>query len=212
MKRTEHSESRTPVALVSFALSDERVGVCIPGFETVVIQTGVGKTNASSILTEALLRYRPAMVLNVGSAGTLVMHPGDVLPATKFVDSDLEHLRFEGLETEIDNDSIFVQLPPAIIAGQAEHRSFTVSTGDSFVTEVADRGSFHGDAIDMEAFAEAAVCRRWGVPFLAVKYITDVVGQNSVALWSERLADMRRHLSDYFSRHEVRQALAGALH
>ena len=50
----------------------------------------------------------------------------------------------------------------------------------------------------MEAYALAVVCGRMGLPFVSVKYITDVVGQNSVAHWEDRLADARKGLTVYF--------------
>ena len=51
---------------------------------------------------------------------------------------------------------------------------------------------------DMEAYAQAQVCRELGIPFLAVKYVTDIVGQNSVKHWEDKLADARRDLTAYF--------------
>jgi adenosylhomocysteine nucleosidase len=51
----------------------------------------------------------------------------------------------------------------------------------------------------MEAYAQAYVCRERGVPFVSVKFFTDVIGQNSVKLWEEKLADARKGLAAFFS-------------
>ena len=61
-----------------------------------------------------------------------------------------------------------------------------------------DANETDGDVVDMEAYAQAQVCRELGIPFLAVKYVTDIVGQNSVKHWEDKLADARRDLTAYF--------------
>ena len=56
----------------------------------------------------------------------------------------------------------------------------------------------HGDVIDMEAFAEALVCKKMNIPFVSVKYITDVVGKNSLKAWEDKLSDARKGLQRFF--------------
>ena len=53
----------------------------------------------------------------------------------------------------------------------------------------------------MEAFAEATVCQEMGVPYISLKYITDVVGQNSVQAWADKLASAREDLAQYLERY-----------
>ena len=69
------------------------------------------------------------------------------------------------------------------------------NTGDTFLTELLD---VKGDVVDMEAFAQAFVCRAKNVPFIAVKYVTDIIGQNSVKHWEDKLADARKGLGEFF--------------
>ncbi|KAA3981204.1 nucleosidase, partial [Bacteroides ovatus] len=52
---------------------------------------------------------------------------------------------------------------------------------------------------DMEAYAQAFVCRSKEIPFISVKYVTDIIGQNSVKHWEDKLADARQGLSHYFN-------------
>ena len=70
-----------------------------------------------------------------------------------------------------------------------------ISCGDNFVTEGE---GFGADVVDMESFAEYDVCQELGVPFFAIKYVTDVIGQNSMEIWEKRLADSRTALTTYF--------------
>lgn len=189
---------RLPVLLVCFALEEECVDVDIPGFETRILLTGVGKVKATLRLTESILRMRPDFVLNVGTAGTLRHRVGDILVSTHFVDRDHEGLELYGLESEIRTTGRG-QMPfqSKIAAGnEFGEDDLIVNTGDNFVT-VAD--SITGDVVDMEAFAEAVVCESYGLPFVSVKCVTDIIGRNSVRQWSERLADARRALAAFFS-------------
>ena len=64
------------------------------------------------------------------------------------------------------------------------------------MTEV---GNFTGDTIDMEAFAQAHVCKLMDVNFVAVKYITDIIGQNSREVWLDKLRDAREALKEFFA-------------
>lgn len=69
------------------------------------------------------------------------------------------------------------------------------NTGDSFVTDVCD---IEGDVVEMEAYAEAEVCKSMNIPFVSVKYVTDVIGQNSVEDWASKLSDARTGLRRFF--------------
>ena len=55
----------------------------------------------------------------------------------------------------------------------------------------------------MESYAEADVCREMGVPFFAVKYVTDIVGQNSSQEWFAKLADARDGLTKFFNKNVI---------
>ena len=50
----------------------------------------------------------------------------------------------------------------------------------------------------MEAYAQAAVCKERQLPFVSVKYVTDVIGQNSVKHWQDKLAEARKSLNEFF--------------
>ena len=53
------------------------------------------------------------------------------------------------------------------------------------------------DAVDMESYAMAFVCQKYRIPFLSIKYITDVVGQNSQQHWEDKLHDARIGLGNF---------------
>ncbi|MCQ4917131.1 nucleosidase, partial [Bacteroides nordii] len=68
----------------------------------------------------------------------------------------------------------------------------TSNTGDSFLNEFTD---IEGDLHHMEAYAQAFVCTSKEIPFISVKFVSDVIGQISVKHWEDKLADARTGLS-----------------
>lgn len=179
--------------LVVQALPEECTLVSLPGAHVEHVYTGVGKVNAALRLVLAVERMKPDLVINVGTAGTLRHQVGDIVLCTHFADRDLQVLGDLGVtwqqhtQATIGNFPWDWKLPTDGLC----------STGDSFVTDAA---GMEGDVVDMEAYAEAQVCNELGIPFLSVKYVTDVVGQNSVKHWEDKLADARQGLSAYFEK------------
>ncbi len=181
--------------LISFALPEE-----MPDFtasESVrVITTRVGKANAAYKLTKNIVDFKPDIVVNAGTSGTVKWNVGDIVVARRFYDRDLAPLTIEGVVSEIEvGEALHI---PSIIENREAFGDFTVNTGDDFVTDLSNVA---GDVIDMEGFAQAMVCKEENIPFVSVKYITDIIGQNSVKVWNEKLADAREALGDYFNKY-----------
>lgn len=170
----------------------------------VEVVTGVGKTQAATSVAMAVAKHNPDLVLNIGTAGTYRHNVGDILVARHFVDRNLWTIPIEGLVREIDlsNLSFGYGLHSLINHEESDH-AIKINTGDNFVTEAGE--DLGCDAVDMESFAMAWVCKQTGKPFLSVKYITDVLGQNSIAAWADKLACARRDLQAYFeaNRHKI---------
>ena len=167
-------------AIVAFALQEEVVPVSISGFEVHTILTKITKVQAAFRLTKAIFELQPDFVLNVGTAGTLAYSVGDIFSATHFIDRDSAKQNFTSISSEVQTTPLLSL--PSIVEGQV--------TTDAFIV--------NGAAVDMEAFAEALVCREMGIPFQSVKYITDKIGANSMKHWEDKLADARTALADYF--------------
>lgn len=179
--------------LVVQALPEEYAPTPLPCAEVKHLYTGVGKVNAAVRLMKAIHEWRPDVVLNVGTAGTAIHRVGDILLCTRFMDRDLRVLADFGVVWQQDTGNKVDAFPWdwGLPVGAL------CNTGDSFVTDAAHA---EGDVVDMEAYAEAQACQELGIPFLAVKYVTDVVGQNSVKHWEDKLADARRDLAAYFAK------------
>lgn len=183
--------------LLAYALPEEFVDVEVSGCETRPILTGVGKACSAIRLTRALLELKPSLVINIGTAGTFNLNVGDVVVSSHFIDRDFYRLKLPGLEYEKHSSTGMLngKLPSLISGKEVWDKPFTVSTGDDFVTDAA---SADGDVVDMEAYAEALACEEQKVPFISVKFVSDVVGRNSVEIWQDKLSAARKALSLYF--------------
>lgn len=185
--------------LLVYAIPEEKIEINIPNAEVIYVETGMGKVNAAMKTMRAICEYHPDMVINYGSAGTLNHNIGDIIVCNRFIDRDLQKVTLNGVVSEIvfGTDAARHVLTEQRLTERAKVLWGTCNTGDSFITSGAD---IEGDVVDMESYAMADVCREMGIPFIAVKYVTDVVGQNSVESWQEKLADARKGLTDFFAK------------
>jgi len=168
--------------LLVMALSQENAGNRLGALGHDIIYTGVGKVNATLHLCTALTGrdLQNLVVINLGSAGSHVHDAGAVIWATRFFERDMDatalgftlgQTPFEE-HTYLDNGLAIPGMPQA-----------ACYTGDSFVT--SRHPSLRFDIIDMEAYALAKVCRHFGVPFLALKFITDGANGHAAGDWVE---------------------------
>ncbi len=186
--------------LLVFAIPQEVFPITIPQAETIQITTGMGKTAAATAVASAICQHKPDLVLNIGTVGTYSHNVGDILVSRHFIDRDMSRVPIEGLYKEIDmQDLSFGNNLPSIINGTPSDQHVTINTGDNFV--MCPDEAMGCDAVDMESFAMAYACKQANVPFLSVKYVTDVLGQNSVAAWVDKLAAARHDLSAYIKKY-----------
>lgn len=184
--------------LVTYAVQGEFTELKFPGLigeeevQVGYLRTGVGKVKSAFYLSEAISHAQPDLVVNVGTAGTIRHQVGDIFVCRHFVDRDMQKLVELGMEYEIDSMDLLSQKDIVYTTGRR-----CMQYGDTFLTELSD---VSGDVVDMEAYAQALVCRAKNVPFISVKYVTDIIGQNSVKHWEDKLADARKGLGEFFEK------------
>ena len=160
------------------------------GTPTVVVTTGIGIAAASAAATWAILEHRPTCVVAAGSCGGLAadVEVGTVIVGDAFTWSLADATAF-GYEPgqvpgsparlEADDDWADVAERSAGAAGTAVRRGLMLS-GDAFVTApLADpmRERFPGAlSADMETTATARTAAALGVPFVALRAVSDLCG------------------------------------
>ena len=152
-----------------------------------VLYTGVGKVNAAATLARRLAELRcagstPALVVNLGTAGSRTLRAHTLVACNRFAqrDMDVSGMGFPVGVTPFDETPPIIEFPP-VFTGMPQR---SCSSGDSFATHLHN---FEGDVVDMEAFALARVCLAEGLPFACAKYITDGADADSASHWESAL-------------------------
>lgn len=192
--------------LAIHAVNDEYIDLSFADWKVIPIRTGVGKVKAAARLIDAIHRHSPDAVLNYGTAGSILHHVGDIFVCREFIDRDIQRVKQLGLTYKISLPSSSPYMPISqhwTSFTPYESKTFLdaiCNTGDSFVTEAGD---LYGDVFDMESYAEAWVCKEKEIPFVSVKFVTDIIGQNSVKHWEDKLEDARTALAYFFKNKQL---------
>ena len=190
-EKDETDERDRGRVLVLAAMLKEEMAICqnlaLAKLRADVFQTGIGKVNAGICTTAQLYARRRACVLSVGCAGALdpELKPGDVVVGT---DTAYWDVNCGGGSTigQIQGCPMFFHCDLSLrdmICGELERDGFRpkcglMLTGDLFVTDERHvsrvRGLYPGGkTIDMETAAIAHTCWRFGIPFAAVRVVSD---------------------------------------
>jgi adenosylhomocysteine nucleosidase len=162
------------------------------GLEAVVATSGIGVSAASAVAAWGVLTQRPRLVISAGSAGGLAsgIGVGTLVIGESFTYSIADATAFgyapgqvPGGPERFTSDPRLVDLAEraALRAGSAHPvRRGLMLSGDAFVTEgiaAPMRERFPGAlSADMESTAIAQTCTSLGVPFLAMRAISDLCG------------------------------------
>jgi adenosylhomocysteine nucleosidase len=160
------------------------------GQEVVAVLSGIGKVAAATTATALIERFGIARIVFTGVAGGLApgVNRGDVVLADAFLQHDLDASplfpRYEvplyGIDRFGTDAALSDQLAAAVrqaLHGARLHRGLVVS-GDRFVASAAEsqllqRALPEALAVEMEGAAFAQVCHDYGVPFAAVRTVSD---------------------------------------
>ncbi len=181
--------------LIVYAVEEEKVHVEMPNCTFRYCRTGIGKVPAAMAVEKAVALYHPDLVMNIGTAGTINYEIGSVHLCCKFVDRDMEKLSAFGIACEEDFSKEVADC--TFLSGW--NFDSVCNTGDSFLTQ----SDGTGDVFDMESYAVAKVCRSHNIPFIGIKCVTDIIGQNSVKHWEEKLAEAQQILQEYINTHPL---------
>ena len=193
---------------VQVAGIDFHIGV-LEGRNVVIVRSGIGKVNAA-VATQILVdRFGVRAVIISGLAGSLVpaLRRGDVVVSNIVVQHDVDLTSFGRRAGEIRADvSRFLEADAALVHAAAEAferchdqqagRSLvvgTIATGDVFVSDPSKsrwlQREFGAVAAEMEGGAVGQVCRMNGIPFVAVRVISDGGGEGAADEFRQFLSD-----------------------
>ncbi len=160
------------------------------GQEVVAVLSRIGKVAAATTATALIERFGATRIVFTGVAGGLGagVQVGDVVVADTFLQHDMDASPlFPRHEVPLYGAARFPTDPVltdrlaaaarAALPGAGFHRGLVVS-GDRFVATTAEARALQAElpdalAVEMEGAAIAQVCQDYGVPYAAVRTISD---------------------------------------
>lgn len=159
----------------------------LSGKPVVLARCGIGKVNAAVCTQIMLSKFGVNEVINTGVAGAIAkgIKQNDIVIADRFVQHDVDTTAigdpagFVSTVNKIffETDKGIATSLKAAIGNKARTSIGTVATGDQFIADKKTGKKIHerfnAAACDMEGGAIAQVCALAGVPFGAVRCISD---------------------------------------
>ena len=163
--------------------------------EVVLLQSGIGKVNASVSTALMLQQFSPDCVINTGSAGGCddSLEVGDIVISSELLHHDVDVTAFGYAlgqmarmpETYIP-DELLADIAESCIESISGARVVrgVIATGDTFVSDPAKVAVIKQlfpqvKAVEMEAAAIAQTCYLFNTPFLVVRALSDIAGKSS---------------------------------
>ncbi|PMC75011.1 5'-methylthioadenosine/S-adenosylhomocysteine nucleosidase [Brachybacterium sp. UMB0905] len=178
---------------VPFTTGVRAVRGTLAGTPAAVVTTGIGIAAATAAATWAILELRPEVAVAAGSCGGLAadVEVGTLIIGESFTWSIADATAFGyapgqvpgGPERHTAPSDLVERARRAAVATGAAHRSGLMLSGDAFVTAplaAPMRERFPGAlSADMETTASARTCAALGVPFTALRAVSDLCGPSA---------------------------------
>ena len=156
--------------------------------KVVLLQCGIGKTNAATGVTNLIMTFHPDCVISTGVAGGIdtrldvmdVVIGKEVCYHDVYCGDDCDPGQVQGLPRLFKGDERLVELA-STLKTDVHTVSGLICSGDQFITNRDEldviKGKYpQGLAVDMESGAIAQVCHLWSIPFLSFRIISDTPG------------------------------------
>ena len=160
--------------IIIVALERELPKSLLPNWN--IVYSGVGKVNASFSVVNAYNSFKPKVIINYGTAGSLNEHLGGLVPINSFKqrDMDVRPLGFQMGETPYDEINTIT----------LDYEGYSCGTGDNFVT---GKQKLETDIVDMESYPIAKFCLLNNLSFFCYKYISDNANKDAANDWELNL-------------------------
>jgi len=165
------------------------------GTEVVLVQSGIGKVTAAIATTLLIQLFKPRAVINTGSAGGFDpnLKVGDIVISSEVRHHDVDVTAFgyeigqvPRLPAAFVADSALVSAAEQSIQqlGFCQTRIGLITTGDVFMCDperiAKTRQQFPTMlAVEMEGAAIAQTCYQLATPFVVIRSLSDIAGQES---------------------------------
>ena len=160
------------------------------GEELVIARSGIGKVNAAITTALLLSRHVVDYVVNTGVAGGVdPSRTGDLVVGARIVYADVDVSMIDSVPFgQMAGERLYAEADPALLARALRvlarlgtpFRVGTIASADRFVTDPTLLSPIRAHtsdivAVDMESMAVAHAAETFGVPFIAIRGISDVI-------------------------------------
>ncbi|MCJ0964821.1 5'-methylthioadenosine/adenosylhomocysteine nucleosidase [Mammaliicoccus sciuri] len=170
--------------------------------QVVLAQSGIGKVNAAITATLLINEFKPDLIINTGSAGSVdsELNIGDIIISNKVYYHDVNATAFGYKLGQVPNmpefyetDSKLIDLAKSSIE-QLDLNGIVgeVATGDSFIGSIDQRKVIKSNfptasVVEMEAGAIAQTCYQYNVPIIVTRAVSDLADKESDVTFEEFL-------------------------
>ncbi|MDR0301723.1 MAG: 5'-methylthioadenosine/S-adenosylhomocysteine nucleosidase [Treponema sp.] len=191
----------------------------IEGQDVTLLCCGIGKVNAAVGCALLIQQFKPACVINTGSAGGIdpSLKVGDAIISTGLIYHDVDVTAFNYAPgqlprqpqifpvdeklVKVAQDAVDELKREDALPASFNHCRGLIGSGDVFMHEperIAQVRSIFPDiaAVEMEGTAIAHCCYLFSVPALVIRALSDVAGTESSVSFDEFLPIAARHSAD----------------
>jgi len=170
--------------------------------QVVLAQSGIGKVNAAITATLLINEFKPDLIINTGSAGSVdsELNIGDIIISNKVYYHDVNATAFDyklgqvpSMPEFYETDKELIDLAKSSIE-QLDLNGIVgeVATGDSFIGSIDQRKVIKSNfptasVVEMEAGAIAQTCYQYNVPIIVTRAVSDLADKESDVTFEEFL-------------------------
>lgn len=174
----------------------------IEGMDIVLLKSGIGKVNAAMATTLLIQLYKPDYIINTGSAGGFhqELNVGDIVISNELRHHDVdatvfgyEYGQVPGMPAKYIPDNKLIEIAEKC-AKEMDMKVVTglITTGDSFMSDLNRVNEVKKlfpnlYAAEMEAAAIAQVSSQFGIPFVIIRSLSDIAGNDAKVSYDQFL-------------------------
>jgi len=195
----------------------------LEGKDVALLQCGIGKVNAAVGCSILIHVFKPAFVVNTGSAGGIApgLRFGDVIISTGLLYHDVDVTAFNYAPGQLPgqppvfpvNEDLVARAEKALgelkgekaLPSDLGHRRGLIGSADTFMhrpDDIAELRRVFPDvvAVEMEGAAIAHCCSLFSVPALVIRALSDIAGVESPVTFDEFLPIASKHSAEIVRR------------
>lgn len=167
--------------------------------DVVLVQSGIGKVNASIAATLLIEVFQVEAIINTGSAGGIgsELSVGDLVLSEQLTYNDAdarafgyEYGQIPQMPARYPADDTLISLFMKAAQREWTIRNGLIVTGDSFISsknKIAKIKEFFEEALvtEMEGAAIAQTCYQFNIPFLVIRAVSDVADEEASLSFDE---------------------------